>query len=351
MLDKSKKRKQEKEEEINKYFVLLVISLVILLPLFSGKYVTYVANMAGIAIIVCVGLGIMIGLTGQISIGQAAFLAVGAYSSAILTTKAGFPFLLALPLSGVIAALVGMIIAIPCMRLKHLYLAIATMGFAFIINEILLYWRSLTNGADGIIVPKAAIGSLVFDTDFKMYYLIYAVVIIMVYFGYNLIVTRTGRAMISLRDSEEAAQSVGINMAKYKVLSFGISAFYAGIAGSLFAHTVMVISPENFTIILSIQYLVMVVVGGMGYIWGWVMGAIFITLLPEIITYFKFILPPAIVGHQDVQLLVYGIIMVGFMIFEPMGLYGRWLKIKAYWKLFPIRTKKMKGERIWRRWR
>lgn len=348
---KRKKRKQEKEEEISKTWVLIVTCLMAILPLFSGNYITFVANLAGIAIIVSAGLGILMGFTGQISIGHAAFLAVGAYSSAILTSKVGLPFPLALFLSGIISALVGMVIAIPCMRLKHLYLAIATMGFAFIINEVILYWRDLTNGANGMIAPNASIGPLVFDSDTKMYYLIYAVVFISLYFAYNISVSRTGRAMVSMRDSEEAAQSVGINLAKYKLMAFAISAFYAGVAGSLFAHTVMVISPENFTILLSIQYMVMVVVGGLGFIWGWVMGAVFITLLPELISHLKFVLPQSLLAHQDIQLLTYGLIMVGFMIFEPTGLYGRWLKIKAYWKIFPMSPKKLKGERTWRRWR
>ncbi|MFC1822894.1 branched-chain amino acid ABC transporter permease [Thermodesulfobacteriota bacterium] len=346
-----KKRKQEKENEINLIWIIVVICFVAALPLFVGKYVTYVANLMGIAIIVAVGLDILLGLTGQISLGHAAFIAVGAYTSTILTSKAGLPFPLALLLSGAVSALVGMMIAIPCMRLKELYLAIATMGFAFIINEIILYWRSLTNGADGMIAPRASIGSLVFDSDTKIYYLIYAVVFILVYFAYNIYSSRTGKAMISLRDSEEASESVGINVAKYKLMAFAISAFYTGVAGSLFAHTVMVISPENFTVILSIQYLVMVVVGGIGFIWGAVLGAIFITWLPELILYLKFILPETFLSNQDTQLLVYGMIMMGFMIFEPKGLYGRWLRIKAYWKVFPRSPKKLKGERTMRRWR
>ena len=348
---KRTKRKQEKEDEISRIWILIVLTLVIVFPLFTGKYLTYMATLSGIAIIVAVGLDILIGLTGQISIGHAAFLAVGAYSSAILTSKAGIPFPLALILSGIISTLVSMIIAIPCMRLKQLYLAIATMGFAFIIIEVILYWRSLTNGANAMLAPKASIGPLVFDSDTKIYYLVFTVAFILVYFAYNIFVSRTGRAMISLRDSEEAAESVGINLAKYKLMAFGISAFYTGIAGSLFAHTVFVISPENFTILLSIQYLVMVVVGGIGFIWGAVFGAIFITWLPELILYFTFVLPKNFLANQDTQLLVYGLIMVSFMIFEPSGLYGRWLRIKAYWKIFPMSPKKLKGEKTWRRWR
>jgi len=346
-----KKRKQDKEQELNKFWLLILLLFVFTLPLFSGSYVIYVSNLAGIAIIVCAGLNILTGLTGQISIGHGAFLAVGAYSSAILTTRVGLPFPLALIFSGIIAALVGFFVAVPCMRLKHLYLAIATMGFAFIINEVILYWRELTNGADGMLAPKASIGPLIFDSDTKMYYLIYTLVFILLYFGYNITFSRTGRAMISLRESEEAAESIGINLAKYKFIAFGISAFYAGLAGSLYAHTVKVISPENFDILLSIQYLVMVVVGGLGFIWGAVMGAVFITWLPELIRQLKLMMPGTSLMHQDLQLLTYGLIMVAFMIFEPMGLYGRWLKIKSYWKLFPMSPKKLKGERTWRRWR
>lgn len=348
---KREKRKQEKEEEINKIWVLFLVCFVLLLPLFSGKYVIYTANLTGIAIIVSVGLNILMGLSGQISIGHAAFLGVGAYSSTILTAKAGLPFPLALVLSGLISSLVGIIVAIPCMKLKQLYLAIATMGFAFIINEVILYWRDLTGGANGLIAPVASIGPLIFDSSTKMYYLIFSIIFLLLYAGYNITVSRTGRAMISLKESEEAAQSVGVNLAKYKFVAFGISTFYAGIAGSLFAHTIKVISPENFSLLLSIEYLVMVVVGGLGFIWGSVMGAIFITLLPELIRQLKVILPESWLVHQDMQLLIYGLIMVAFMVFEPMGLYGRWLKIEIYWKLFPFNPKKLKGERTWRRWR
>ncbi len=345
------KRKQDKEQELNKIWLFIVIIFTAALPVISNSYVVYVSNTAGIAIIVCIGLNILTALSGQISIGHSAFLAVGAYASTILTAKIGLPFLPALVCSGIITAVVGFIVAIPCMRLKDLYLAIATMGFAFIINETILYWRDLTNGADGMFAPRAAIGPLVFDSDIKIYYLIYAVVIVLVYFAYNITVSRTGRALMSLKESEEAAQAAGINPAKYKFIAFGISAFYAGIAGSLFAHTLQVISPESFPFSLSIEYLVMVVVGGLGSIWGGVLGAIFITWLPELIRELNTLLPGNLLRHQDAQLFIYGFIMVSFMIFEPKGIYGRWLKVKTYWKLFPMSPKKLKGEKTLRRWR
>ncbi len=310
-----KKRKQDKEQELNKVWLLIIIIFTAALPVFSNSYVVYVSNLAGIAIIVCVGLNILTGLSGQISICHAAFLAVGAYASTILTTKIGLPFLLALVCSGIITALVGFLVAIPCMRLKHLYLAIATMGFGLIIKEIILYWRDLTNGADGMFAPKAAIGPLIFDSDIKIYYLIYVIVIISLYLAYNITFSRTGRAMMSLKESEEAAQAAGINPAKYKFIAFGISAFYAGIAGSLYAHTLQVISPESFPFSLSIQYLVMVVVGGVGFIWGGVLGAIFITWLPELIRQLNTIIPGNLLMHQDAKLFIYGFIMVSFMIF------------------------------------
>jgi len=347
----SRKRKQDREQELNRIWLLILPLLVFLLPAFSGPYVIYVSNLAGIAIIVCLGLNILTGLTGQISIGHAAFLAVGAYSSCILTTKLGMPFPVALICSGVIAAGVGCLVAIPCMRLKHLYLAIATMGFAFIINEIILYWRALTNGADGMFAPHASLGPFVCDSDMKMYYLIYVVVLLLLYFAYNISCSRTGRAMLSVKESEEAAQASGVNPAKYKFLAFAISAFYAGVAGSLFAHTIKVISPESFTFLHSIQYLVMVIVGGLGSVWGAVLGAIFITWLPESIRHLHSVFPGTALMSQDIQLFIYGFIMVVFMIFEPSGLYGRWLKTKTYWKLFPLSPRKLKGENMLRRWR
>jgi len=351
MIDsKVTKRRQDEEQEINKIWLAIVFVFVLTLPFYSDSYVMHIANMVGIAIIVVHGLNILMGLTGQVSLGHVAFVSVGAYTSAILCTKAGLSFWFALPLSGVVASLVGLIVAIPSLRLKELYLAIATLGYAFIVNEAIIYWKPLTNGTMGILAPPVHFFGFELNTGHKYYYLIYAVVMLSTFFVYNLSQSKVGRGLMAVRDSEEAAQSLSIGLVKYKIIAFTISAFYAGIAGSLYAHFIMVISPENFSVMQSIEYLVMLVVGGIGHLWGAVLGAIFITLLPEVIRLSVRFLPEWL-DIIDLQLFLYGLIIIIFLIFEPEGLYARWLKIKRYLKTFPLHPKKQKGERVWRRWR
>lgn len=347
---KKKKRRQDEEQEISKVWLFIVFAFVATLPLYSNSYVMHIACVTGLGIIVSLGLNVLMGYTGQVSLGHAAFLAVGAYTSAILTYKLKMTFWLALPLSGVMASFVGLVVAIPSLRLKELYLAIATMGYAFIINEVIVYWKDLTNGTKGMIAPTVSFLGVQLNTGHRYYYLVYAVVSLLTYLAYNLSQSKTGRAMMAVRDSEEAAQSVSISLVRYKIIAFTISAFYTGIAGSLYAHFIMVISPENFNIMLSIQYLVMLVVGGMGHLWGAVLGAIFVSLLPEGIRLFVRFLPSWL-DIIDLQLFIYGLIIILFLIFEPEGVYARWLKVKRYVKAFPLSPRKQKGERIWRRWR
>ncbi len=345
-----RKRRQDEKLEMNKVWLAILLAFTAILPFISSSYMMHIAVMTGVAIIVAHGLNILMGFTGQVSLGHAAFVAVGAYTSAILTSKAGVSFWLALPLSGVAAAVLGLIVAGPSLRLKKLYLAIATLGYAFIVNEVLVYWESLTNGTAGIVVPQVSFFGYALDTGHKYYYLVYTLVILLSFIAYNLSQSKLGRALMAVRDSEEAAQSLGIGLVKYKVLAFVISAFYAGIAGSLYAHFITVIAPTSFTVMLSIEYVFMLVVGGMGHVWGAVLGAILVTLLPEGIRLFIRFLPGWL-DIADLQQFVYGLIVIVFLIFEPDGLYARWLKIKAYLERFPLSPRKQKGERVWRRWR
>ncbi|MFH1350571.1 MAG: branched-chain amino acid ABC transporter permease [Pseudomonadota bacterium] len=347
---KTRKRRQDEELELNKAWLLVVFAFVFTLPFYSNSYIMHIANVMGMGIIVAQGLNILMGYTGQISLGHAAFVAVGAYTSAILTHKTGLSFWFALPISGIMAACVGMIVAIPSLRLKELYLAIATMGYAFIINEVIVYWKDLTNGTMGMMAPTISFFNMELNTGHKYYYLVCSLVVLLTYFSHNLSQSKLGRALMAVRDSEEAAQSLSISLVRYKIIAFTISAFYAGIAGSLYSHFIMFVSPENFGIMLSIEYLVMLVVGGMGHLWGAVLGAIFVTLLPEVIRLSVRFLPGWL-DIADLQLFLYGLIIIIFLIFEPEGLYARWLKVKRYVKTFPLSPKKQKGERVWRRWR
>ena len=333
--------KEETEKRYDWLWFLLVVTAVFCLPLFLGKYFTYTFNMVGISIIIAVGLNILTGYTGQISLGHAAFVAVGAYASAILVTRFHFSFLLALPVAGIITSLAGLIVAVPALRLKGLYLAIVTMGFAFILAETITALPGLTGGPEGIPVPKAVIFGYRIATDRQFSYLLYPVVIILCLIAKSIgDHSRVGRAFIAIRDSEPVAEAFGVSLTKYKIVAFIISSFYAGIAGSLLAHYLGFIGPDNFTLMNSIEYIVMVVVGGMGSIAGSIMGAVFISLLPEIIRNLKDFLPAFMQQEQELYLAFYAIIMLGFMIFEPTGLYGRWLRIKYYMKAFPFNQKK-----------
>ncbi len=321
------------------FWYLLLTIMILIAPLAMGVYWISLLILIGIFAIVALGLNLLTGYTGLISLGHAAFFAVGAYSSAILTSKFGVSFWLALPAAGVLSALLGIFIGLPALRLKGLYLAIATMGFGFIVEEFIIQWESVTNGVNGIQVLRPTIGSISFTSDMSYYYLVFFTVIIMIIILRNILRTPTGRAFIAIRDSEVAAESVGVNLAIYKTAAFSISAFYTGIAGSLFAHFMSFIGPENFNLMVSISFLVMILVGGVGSVHGAIFGAIFITLLPELISLGKDYLPTVIAGQAGLQAAVFGLILIFFIRFEPLGLYGRWLKIKFYFEHFPFYKK------------
>ena len=314
------------------FFIALLLSF----PLFTGDYMVYMLSLTAIYVIVALGLNLLSGYTGQISLGHAAFMAIGAYSSSYLTAKLGLPFFLVLPASGVITAMAGIILGIAALRLSGFYLAISTMAFAFIVDEIILNWEAVTNGANGIKLPPPSIGPLTLNTEMQVYYLILIICLVMLWGAKNITRSSLGRAFVAIRDCETAAEIMGVNLFSYKTIAFGISAFYAGIAGSLFAHLLKYISPSNFTLMDSIGFIIMILVGGVGTIPGSVLGAIFFTFLPEGIRFLKDFFPFFVV-ETGLQGLVYGLILLLFIIVEPTGLYGRWLIIKRYWDNFPMK--------------
>jgi branched-chain amino acid transport system permease protein len=325
-----------------------------MIPLLSDSYTIYLLNLIGINIIAAISLQILTGFTGLLSIGHAAFFAGGAYVSAYLTSKIGISFWIALPASGLGACLMGFTVSIPTLRMKGLYLAIATMAFSFIIEQIILQWDSVTNGIRGMSLTRPTLGTISFNSDFYYYYIILIIAILIIIGVRNLLRSPTGRALISIRDSEIAAQSMGIPVAQYKIIAFSLSAFCAGVAGCLFAHLMQYISPENFTFMLSISFIVMILIGGLGSIHGAVIGAIFISSLPEIIRYGKDAFP-FIKEESGLQMVIYAIILILFVIYEPSGIYGRWLKLKYYFESFPYykkdtfkRTRKFYKTEKWR---
>jgi branched-chain amino acid transport system permease protein len=319
----------------------LAVLLVVLafVPRFAGTYWLDVLNRIGIAIIGALGLNILVGYTGQISIGQAAFLAIGAYSTAILEVKAGLPFYFAIPAAALLTSAFGLVFGIPSLRLRGLYLAIATLAAHFITTYGIVHWESMTNGVLGFTVPPATLFGVALDSDARIFYVIFALVIPATLFTKNLFRTKVGRAFIAIRDRDVAAGVMGVSLFRYKLLAFVISSFYAGVAGGLMAHHSRILFPDAFTLLVAIDYLAMIIIGGMGSILGSIFGAVFMTLLPEVLkltaTSATGVYPQAFGLIASTRDIVFGLAVIFFLMYEPLGLARIWLRIKGYWSLWP----------------
>lgn len=320
--------------------IYFIVAFFILFPIMASDYIVGLATLCGIASIGAIGLNILTGFTGQISIGVGAFLAVGGYTSAILTAKLGLSFWLSMPLAGIITAIVGALFGIPSLRLKGLYLAIATLAAQVIILFVISRWDAVTGGTAGLVLSRPQIGSFVFMSETSYYYLMFAVLLITVVFSLNLFRSRVGRAFIAVRDRDIAAEVMGIDLFKYKVLAFFVSSFFVGVAGALLGHYTMIVSPELYSITVSVEYLAMILVGGLGSVFGSIYGAVFITLLPVVLRSVLEMLNGIIPGISDVLVgmkeVVFGLMIILFLIYEPDGLDKIWRNIKDYFKLWPF---------------
>lgn len=300
----------------------------------------WLAQLTFVLIYAVVGLGLMLlaGFTGLFSLGHAAFLGVGAYTQAVMV-NAGIPFPLALACAGLLSAAVGMVVGLPALRVKGIYLGMATLAFGFIVEEVIARWEHVTGGNAGLMVQSPDLFGWQLDSTDEFYFLCLIVTVLATLGIVNLMRSSTGRAFVAIRDSEISAQSMGIQLARYKTLSFALSAALAGIGGALYAHKIQFLSPEQFSIIQSIDLLLMVVIGGLGSIHGAFLGAIFLIVMPQLISLGKDFLPEAIGQAAGLQGAVYGIVLIAFVLFEPMGLYGRWLKVRTWFQLFPFYRK------------
>jgi len=322
----------------------LLIGLVLLfgiIPFISSSYVLYVLNIIGIYSISAVGLNLLVGYTGQISLGHGAFFGVGAYSAAILATRLGFPFWSAVICAGIITSAVGMIFGLPSSRLKHLYLLIATLAGQFIIEYILLEWEGLTGGAMGIVVSGATLFGIDLGNDRAFYYVIFVCFTVLTWIAVNITRTRYGRAFVAIRDNDRAAEGMGIPVFAYKLLSFAISSFYAGIGGALFAYYMMSITPEPFNLWLSIEFIAMIIIGGLGNIPGSIFGTIFIVTLNEILShiteYFMNVGATGVaITIAPLREFVFGLAIVLFIIYEPKGIAEVWRIIRSSFRLWPF---------------
>ncbi len=323
-----------------KFWMAVFFIALIVFPFVSNYYFLSLANLIGIAIIGALGLNILTGFAGQISLGHGAFIGVGAYTSALLVMRLHFPFWIAIIFAGFFTAIVGLIFGIPSLRVKGLYLAIATLAAQVIINFVMIHWSSLTKGTSGLPVNPPSLFGFVFDTDKKYYFLTMFFAVLATTFAKNLQRSRVGRAFMAIRDNDLAAEIIGINLYKYKLLAFFVSSFYAGVAGSLWAHYVTIITPEHFTLSVSVDYLAMIIIGGVGSVLGSIYGAIFMVLLPEILKLIAGALSgiyPSIGNFVSAMRdVVFGLTIILFLIYEPDGLNHRWQMIKAYWKLWPF---------------
>jgi branched-chain amino acid transport system permease protein len=320
--------------------VLLILAFFFIYPLWASPYYTSLATIAAIASIGAIGLNILTGFTGLISIGVGAFLGVGGYASAILTTKLGIPFWFAVPLAGLSTAVIGALFGIPSLRLKGLYLAMATLAAQVIILFAINNWNSLTGGSAGMIVQRPKLFGFSFSSETSYYYLVLVVLIGTALFTMNLFRTRIGRAFIAIRDRDLAAEVMGINLFKYKIFAFATSSFFIGVGGALMGHYTRVIGPEHYSIGVSITYLAMILIGGLGSVVGSIYGAVFITLLPVVLREtFTVLSPllPALENHfAGLRELVFGLVIILFLVYEPDGLAKMWRNLKDYLKLWPF---------------
>jgi branched-chain amino acid transport system permease protein len=302
----------------------------------------WLAQLTFVLIYSIAALGIMLlaGFTGLFSLGHAAFLGVGAYTHAVLS-NIGVPFPIALAAAAALSAAVGVVVGLPALRVKGIYLGMATLAFGFIVEEVLARWESVTGGNAGIHIKKPNLFGWVLDTEIQFYFLCLVITVIATLGILNLLRSPTGRAFVANRDSEISAQIMGIHLARYKTLSFAISAALAGVAGALYVHKLQFISPDQFNILQSIDLLLMIVIGGLGSVHGAFLGAIFLITMPQLISMVKDYLPAVVGQAPGLQGVVYGAVLIAFVLFEPMGLYGRWLKVRTYIEMFPFYRKGM----------
>lgn len=325
---------------MSRNFAIAGLIILLIVPQVFDAYFTNLLIQIGYYGIAALGLNILVGFSGQISLGHSAFFGFGAFASAWISNNFGVPVILAIPLAGLMTTAVGMIVGIPAARIKGLYLAIATLAAQFILEDFFNRADWFSGGSAGSVAQPLNLFGFVFATDKSYFYVVLFFMVVMYLAGSNLLRSRDGRAFVAVRDHYLSAEIMGINLTKYRILAFGVSSFYAGIGGALFGHYLGFVSAEGFTILLSIQFLAMIIIGGLGSVMGTLLGTVFIVLLPEVMealmTTLGSQLPGLERGVSYLKEMAIGLAIVLFLIFEPDGLAHRWKQIKAYWKLYPF---------------
>jgi branched-chain amino acid transport system permease protein len=307
----------------------------------ANEYHYFIMNLILVNLIAAIGLNILVGFTGLLSIGHAAFLGVGAYTSALFITELNCPFVLSILAAGLVAAVAGIVVGIPSLRIKGFYLMVATLAFQFVIQYIIIHWDGLTRGIRGIELPTPVILGISLQKNQYYFLFLFVLTTILMWGAKNLTRSKIGRAFVAIRDNDVSAEIIGISIFRYKLLSFAVSAFYAGVAGAAFAGLLRTAIPEDYTFLHSIIFLAMVLVGGLGRLVGTVFGVIFVTLMPVLLD----LMVSFIAANYDPNFSIYlgpmkefvfGGLIILFIIFEPEGLVGMWIRVRDYFRIWPL---------------
>jgi branched-chain amino acid transport system permease protein len=324
--------------------LLILVGLSLLGSTFGigpNEYHYFIGNLILVNLISAIGLNLLVGFTGLLSLGHAAFMGVGAYTSALLVTEFECPFILSLLIAGLMAALFGLIVGIPSLRIKGFYLMVATLAFQFVIEYMIIHWDSLTRGIRGIELPTPHFLGISLEKNQAYFLFLFVLAMILMWGAKNITRSKIGRAFIAIRDNDVSAEIIGISIFRYKLISFAISSFYAGIAGALYASMLRTAIPQDYIFINSIIFLAMVLVGGLGSLVGTVFGVIFVTLVPVLldlgVSYLSRVYDPNVTIYLGpVKELVFGGLIILFIIFEPEGLVGIWIRVRDYFKIWPL---------------
>lgn len=322
------------------WYVILLAAL-ILLPLVGPVYISTFMLLIFTAAVGAIGLNLVTGSAGLISLGHAGFLAIGAYTTAILTTDHGLDIVLVLVAAGLVSAAASLLVGIPSLRLKGLYLAITTLAFSIIVTQLIVEAEWLTGGSIGKAVTRTTVFGFPVRSTTAIYYVSLAVLVLSILAALNMLRSRVGRAWTAIRDYDTAARMMGINLVRYKLLAFAVSAFLTGVAGGLSALYVRYINIDGYTLIVSVEAVAMILVGGLGSVRGAVLGAILITILPDVSRWLMnltlrstIVLPAA--NSQEIKGIIYALMIILFLRYEPDGLAARWVVIKRFWSEWPL---------------
>ena len=330
------------DSAVVRFWVAVLFVCLVVLPFVTGAFLLSHVTVILFTLVGVLGLNVLTGFTGLISLGHVAFLMLGAYGYAIATTRMGWPPLLGLLIAGVVPAVAGLVVGVPSLRLKGLYLAITTLAFSFIVSAVILAGGKFTGGSRGITVARPEILGLDLNNEKALYAFCLLAAVLTALVVLNLRRTHVGRAFVAIRDNDIAARAMGINLWRYKLLAFVISAFITGLAGALMGIYMSFVTVEGFPFLLSIEALAILVVGGLGSVLGTVLGAVFIVSLPEVVTLVFGALGGSYAqalsaSSHEIKSMLYGLIIIAFLRFDSRGLLGMWHDFRHLWVHWPLR--------------